>query len=200
VCQEQQRDDESLRPIAAQEDLGKVFESDPDRREGDPEHRHEEPKGERGRGPVPGGLRCDLEEAEEVRDPSDEDDEDTADEERKLRNARPGSPHAVVESGEAHLVTAVRRFSEGRVPKAFMAHPANRPFRSRSLVRSRIGAFRASDAGSNPAGSMYFIRRGWFFVLQLPYRNSLLSAPCESHTSWVRRAFTKFRTRQLPSI
>src|SRR5438309_7289307 len=106
------------------------------------------------RGPVPGGPRCDLEEAEEVRDPSDEDDEDTADEERKLRNARPGSPHPVVESGEAHLVSAVRRFSEGRVPKAFMASAANRPFRSRSLVRSRIGAFRASDAGSNPAGSI----------------------------------------------
>ena|SRR5436309_11919016 len=30
----------------------------------------------------------------------------------------------------------------------------NPAFRSRSLVRSRIGAFRASDAGSNPAGSM----------------------------------------------
>ncbi len=35
-----------------------------------------------------------------------------------------------------------------------MAHEANPPFRSRSLVRSRIGAFRASDAGSNPAGSI----------------------------------------------
>src|SRR5438093_4646785 len=93
VRQEQQRDDESLRPIAAQEDLVKVIESDTDRREGDPEHRHEKPKGERGRGPVPGGLGCDLEEAEEVRDPSDEDDEDPADEERKLCDARPGSLH-----------------------------------------------------------------------------------------------------------
>ena len=35
-----------------------------------------------------------------------------------------------------------------------MASATNRPFRSRSLVRLRIGAFRASDAGSNPAGSI----------------------------------------------
>ncbi len=35
-----------------------------------------------------------------------------------------------------------------------MAHGANPAFRSRSLVRPRIGAFRASDAGSNPAGSI----------------------------------------------
>src|SRR2546427_12664823 len=35
-----------------------------------------------------------------------------------------------------------------------MALGTNPAFRSRSLVRSRIGAFRASDAGSNPAGSI----------------------------------------------
>src|SRR2546427_5692763 len=35
-----------------------------------------------------------------------------------------------------------------------MGFGTNRAFRPRSLVRSRIGAFRASDAGSNPAGSM----------------------------------------------
>ena len=37
-----------------------------------------------------------------------------------------------------------------------MDHETNPAFRSRSLVRLRIGAFRASDAGSNPAGSMLF--------------------------------------------
>src|SRR5207245_7667466 len=37
-----------------------------------------------------------------------------------------------------------------------MALGTNPAFRSRSLVRLRIGAFRASDAGSNPAGSMVF--------------------------------------------
>ena len=37
-----------------------------------------------------------------------------------------------------------------------MGFGTNPAFRSRSLVRSRIGAFRASDAGSNPAGSMLF--------------------------------------------
>src|SRR5881296_1462308 len=41
-------------------------------------------------------------------------------------------------------------------PKGFMGFGTNPAFRSRSLVRSRIGAFRASDAGSNPAGSMLF--------------------------------------------
>src|SRR5438093_4965287 len=35
-----------------------------------------------------------------------------------------------------------------------MGFGTNPAFRSRSLVRSRIGAFRASDAGSNPAGSI----------------------------------------------
>ena len=59
----------------------------------------------------------------------------------------------VVEGRENHLVS-VGRPPRKRVPKAFMAYAANRPFRSRSLVRSRIGAFRASDAGSNPAGSI----------------------------------------------
>src|SRR5207249_3777677 len=59
----------------------------------------------------------------------------------------------VVEGRENHLVSVVRLLGN-RVPKAFMGPSANRPFRSRSLVRSRIGAFRASDAGSNPAGSM----------------------------------------------
>src|SRR5437870_8952788 len=63
----------------------------------------------------------------------------------------------VVEGKENHLVSVVRLLGN-RVPKAFMAYAANRPFRSRSLVRSRIGAFRASDAGSNPAGSMLFFR------------------------------------------
>src|SRR5207244_7570552 len=61
----------------------------------------------------------------------------------------------LVEGRENHLVS-VGRSPRDRVPKAFMAYAANRPFRSRSLVRSRIGAFRASDAGSNPAGSMLF--------------------------------------------
>src|SRR5438552_10556842 len=59
----------------------------------------------------------------------------------------------VVEGRETHLVSVVRLLGN-RVPKAFMAYAANQPFRSRSLVRSRIGAFRASDAGSNPAGSI----------------------------------------------
>src|SRR5437870_11161263 len=59
----------------------------------------------------------------------------------------------LVEGRENHLVS-VGRSPRDRVPKAFMAYAANRPFRSRSLVRSRIGAFRASDAGSNPAGSI----------------------------------------------
>src|SRR5256886_13721229 len=45
------------------------------RREGDPKHRHEEAKGERGRGPMSGGFRCELEEAEEVCDPPDEDED-----------------------------------------------------------------------------------------------------------------------------
>src|SRR6266705_2639277 len=61
----------------------------------------------------------------------------------------------VVEGREDHVVSVVP-LPGNRVPKAFMAYAANRPFRSRSLVRSRIGAFRASDAGSNPAGSMLF--------------------------------------------
>src|SRR6267143_3387044 len=154
VRQEEERDDEPLRSNAAQEDLRKILESDPDCREGDAEHRHEKPKWERGRRPVPGRLRRELEEAEEVRDPSDEDDEDPADEERKFRDARPASKHPGRRKRRDPSSFRCPATSGNRVPKAFMAHPANRPFRSRSLVRSRIGAFRASDAGSNPAGSM----------------------------------------------
>src|SRR5437667_1393203 len=40
-----------------------------------------------------------------------------------------------------------------------MGFGTNPAFRSRSLVRSRIGAFRASDAGSNPAGSILTLGR-----------------------------------------
>src|SRR6266851_5528590 len=40
-----------------------------------------------------------------------------------------------------------------------MGFGTNPAFRSRSLVRSRIGAFRASDAGSNPAGSILILAR-----------------------------------------
>src|SRR6266571_5820693 len=40
-----------------------------------------------------------------------------------------------------------------------MDHETNPAFRSRSLVRSRIGAFRASDAGSKPAGSILTLGR-----------------------------------------
>src|SRR6267378_1106360 len=101
-----------------------------------------------------GRFRCELEEAEEVCDPPDKDDEDPADEERKFRDAWPASQHRGRRKQKAPSSFRCPAMRGSRVPKAFMAHPANRPFRSRSLVRSRIGAFRASDAGSNPAGSM----------------------------------------------
>src|ERR1700704_3241149 len=51
---------------------------------------------------------------------------------------------AVVESRKPHLVSAVRRFP------------------SRSLLRPRIGPFRASDAGSNPAGSIPISASSYF--------------------------------------
>src|SRR2546426_8842070 len=62
-----------------------------------------------------------------------------------------------------------------------MGFGTNPAFRCRSLVRSRIGAFRASDAGSNPAGSMLFyhtlmVRRPLRAVSELA-----LSAPCKRY-------------------
>src|SRR5213592_3825341 len=71
----------------------------------------------------------------------------------------------VVEGRENHLVSVVRLLGN-RVPKAFMAYAANQPFRSRSLVRTRIGTFRASDAGSNPAGSPR-LPEGWLKMSDL---------------------------------
>src|SRR2546421_4461552 len=121
VPQEEERNDESLRPIPAQEDLGKILEADTDRREGDPEHRHEESEGERGRGPMSGRLRGDLEEAEEVCDPPDKDDEDPAGEERKFRDAWPASQHRGRRKQSAPSSFCCPAIRGSRVPKAFMA-------------------------------------------------------------------------------
>src|SRR5439155_22114055 len=147
IRQEQQRDDESLRPIATQEDLGKVLESDTDRREGDPEHRHEEPEGEGGRGPVPSG--CDAISKRPRKSATHPTRTMRTPQTRNASSVMLGRVRSIplVEGRENHLVS-VGRSPRDRVPKAFMAYAANRPFRSRSLVRSRIGAFRASDAGS----------------------------------------------------
>src|SRR5207247_11193726 len=68
----------------------------------------------------------------------------------------------------------------------------NPAFRSRSLVRSRIGAFRSSDAGSNPAGSMP--------ILAHADGSSSLGAVSElafvrhpaRDTSWVREPSSSF--------
>src|SRR5256886_1479439 len=199
VPQEEERHDESLRPIAALEDLGEILETDTDRREGDPKHRHEEAKGERGRGPMSRGFRRELEDAEEVCDPPDEDDEDPTDEERKFRDARRSAQHPGRRKQKAPSSSRCPAIRGSGFQKAFMPHAATRPFRSRSLVRSRIGAFRASDAGSNPAGSMLFYQKLMVLRPSVAVPELAFVGTPARDTSWVRRAFIKFRTRQLPS-
>src|SRR5439155_7294213 len=107
------------------------------------------------------------------RQPTDDDDKEPAHEERQFRDRRLLAAHSRPPKVGASKKFPVLHLRWVWFPKAFMDHETNPAFRSRSLVRLRIGAFRASDAGSNPAGS-------------IPRR--------------VRRAFVKFGARQLPSI
>src|SRR5438093_3923836 len=152
VRQEEERDQVPLRHLAVAQDLREIIVRDADRRERHAEHREVDSQLTRARA-VTARDRPELEDAEQVGQPTDDDDEEPAHEERQFRERRLPAAHSRLPKQGASKKFPVLHRPWGTFPKAFMDPGTNPAFRSRSLVRLRIGAFRASDAGSNPAGS-----------------------------------------------
>src|SRR5256712_5250975 len=155
VREEEERDQVPFRHLAVAQDLWEIIVCDADRGEGDAEHREENAQLKRSRA-VSARERVELEDTEEVRQPADDDDEEPAQKERQFGDRGLLAAHSPPPKVVACKKFPVFTLQSVSFPKAFMGFRTNPAFRSRSLVRSRIVAFRASDAGSNPAGSMLF--------------------------------------------